>query len=542
MISGDMAMVAVGASVALDLWRGTGITGWSLVFGYRSVVRVSKWVAWRLRSAPVTFGAARWLQAREAAALGLLGSRGLFLGKLGKRMVRFADVEGSVVVFAPQGAGKGTGIVVPNLLTYPGSVICTDPKGENHAVTARARAAFGPVYCVNVGDPDRSHRFNPLDVVSRDLLRAVDDCARLAELLMPSESREAESHWRLRSVSVLTALLLYVIEKHGSDEHRCTLAAVHEIVTAPAGQLVDILTDMQRSTQFVVRSEAGLLSNSLASEEGLNLLSNLSKGTGIWAEGRVLGRLTRCSDFDLERDVVGRVATLFVSVPEDMTAVYAPFMRVMVGLGLHAVARVGKQGVGAERPLFMLDEAAALGNIPELESGMGHLRAYARAVLIFQDLGQLQGTYRKWRSLLANAGCQVFFGVNDQDTAELVSKMLGDTTVEAPSFGVNTGAAGVLAQHENVGVGQAGRRLMLPSEVLRMGRDQAVVFLRDAPHPLLAARIRYFNESSFAGLWDRWRDGKVVPLMIEHKPLRIEQRPLRLEHVPLRLGGSGSQE
>ena len=91
-------------------------------------------------------------------------------------MLRFADVEGSVVVFAPQGAGKGVGIVVPNLLTYRGSVICTDPKGENHAITARARRTFGPVYCVNVGDPDRSHRFNPLDVVSRDLLRAVDDC------------------------------------------------------------------------------------------------------------------------------------------------------------------------------------------------------------------------------------------------------------------------------------------------------------------------------------------------------------------------------
>lgn len=45
--------------------------------------------------------------------------------------------------------------------------------------------------------------------------------------------------------------------------------------------------------------------------------------------------------------------------------------------------------------------------------------------MIFQDMGQVQGTYRKWQSLLANAACQLFFGVNDQDTAELVSKMRG---------------------------------------------------------------------------------------------------------------------
>ena len=256
---------------------------------------------------------------------------------------------------------------------------------------------------------------------------------------------------------------------------------------------------MMTSAQFVVRSEAGLLANSLATRKGLNLLSNISKGTGIWAEGRVLGRLAQRSDFDLERDVVGRVATLFVTVPEDMKAVYAPFMRVMVGLGLHAVARVGKRGVGAERPLFMLDEAAALGHIPELEDGMGHLRAYARAVLIFQDLGQVQGTYRKWRSLLANAACQVFFGVNDQDTAELVSKMVGDTTVEAPTFGVNTGAGTVLAHHENVGIGQAGRRLMQPSEVLRMGNDAAVVFVRGCAASDPGGRLRYYRGSGVCG-------------------------------------------
>lgn len=92
-----------------------------------------------------------------------------------------------------------------------------------------------------------------------------------------------------------------------------------------------------------------------------------------------------------------------------------------------SLARVGKTRIGADRPLFLLDEAAALGHIPELEEGTGHLRAYARAVIIFQDLGQLQAVYRKWRSLLANARCQVAFGVNDEETAELWSKMIGET-------------------------------------------------------------------------------------------------------------------
>ncbi len=117
---------------------------------------------------------------------------------------------------------------------------------------------------------------------------------------------------------------------------------------------------MLASPQMVVRSVAARLQTSLDSEEGLNLLSNISKGTEIWGEGRVLGRLGRTSDFNLEADIAGRIGSLFISVPEDMQAVYAPFMRVMVGLSLHAVARVGKTGIGAIRPLLMLDEAAGV--------------------------------------------------------------------------------------------------------------------------------------------------------------------------------------
>ena len=542
-MNSDMAMMLGGVAVALDWRYRTGVSGlaWAVTgrcasLAWSSSVRGVKWLAWRLRAAPETFGSARWLREKEAVRLGLLGASGLVVGKLGRRLLRFADVEGSVVVFAPQGAGKGVGIVVPNLLSYAGSVICTDPKGENFAITGRARRRFGPVYCINVGDPGHSHRFNPMDVISRDLLRAVDNCTRLAELLMPKEAKDENNHWRDRSVAILTAFLLYVIERCGDDPERCNLSSVHALVTAPLSVLEDKLKLMLTSAQFVVRSEAGLLLNSLQSDEGKNLLSTMSKGTGIWASGRVLGRLSRSSDFDLERDIVGRVATLFVCVPEDMKAVYAPFMRVMVGLGLHAVARVGRNGVGAERPLFMLDEAAALGNIPELEDGMGHLRAYARAVLIFQDLGQLQGTYRKWRSLLANAACQVFFGVNDQDTAELVSKMLGERTVEVRSVGVNSGASDVLAHHENAGVGEAGRRLMLPSEVLRMGTDAALVFVRGLTQPIRCGRVRYYAEKMFDGLWDRWRDGRVpatVHVLLEHKPLRIEEKILRIEHQPL---------
>lgn len=524
-----LGMSFLGAVVALDVWWRMGLTRRLVCFVWAAVVRAGRWVLWQLRRRPVTFGGARWLKEREAAALGLLIDQGLIVGKLGKRLMRFADVEGSVVVFAPQGAGKGVGIVVPNLLSYPGTVICTDPKGENHAVTGRSRQRFGAVYALDVANPERSHRFNPMDVIRRDERVAVDDCRRLAELLMPKDAHDDDDHWRKRSVSILTGVMLHVVERYGDEPDRCNLATVDALLASPLDELEDTLDAMMQSRQMVVRSAASRLMTALKTEEGLNLLSNLSKGTEIWGEGRVLGRLGRRSDFDLERDLAQRVGTLFIKVPEDMRAVYAPFTRVMVGLALQAVARAGKEGVGANRPLFMLDEAAALGHIPELEEGMGHLRSYARAVVVFQDLSQLQQTYRKWRSLIANASCQVAFGVNDDETADMLSRMLGDTTVEVRSVGVNTGASTVLAHNHNAGVGEAGRRLMQASEILRMSRDEALVFMRGVPHPIRCQRVRYYAERMFDGMWDRWREGTgaVVPLMLDHKPLRIEHKSVR---------------
>ena len=99
----------------------------------------------------------------------------------------------------------------------------------------------------------------------------------------------------------------------------------------------------------------------------------------------------------------------------------------------------------------------------------------------------------------------------------------------------------MLSHHLNTGVGEAGRRLIQPSEVMRLGRDKMVVFMRGLAHPILAERVRYYDDAAFTGLWDRWRSGvqAVVTLMVEHKPLRLEHGVLRIEEKPLRLEHKG---
>src|SRR5216684_3014130 len=57
----------------------------------------------------------------------------LLLGREGRKLLRLAG-EGHILTVAPTRSGKGVSAVIPNLLDHPGSIIATDPKGENFAV------------------------------------------------------------------------------------------------------------------------------------------------------------------------------------------------------------------------------------------------------------------------------------------------------------------------------------------------------------------------------------------------------------------------
>ncbi|MEJ0023762.1 MAG: type IV secretory system conjugative DNA transfer family protein [Alphaproteobacteria bacterium] len=80
------------------------------------------------------------------------------------------DQDRHLLTIAPTGAGKGRGVIIPNLLRFEGSAIVIDPKGETWHVTARRRREMGQqVYLL---DPfgavsKRADSLNPFDLFRR---------------------------------------------------------------------------------------------------------------------------------------------------------------------------------------------------------------------------------------------------------------------------------------------------------------------------------------------------------------------------------------
>ncbi|MFT6570236.1 MAG: type IV secretion system protein VirD4 [Sphingomonas echinoides] len=115
---------------------------------------------------------------------------------------------------APTRTGKGVGTIIPNLLEYPGPVVCIDPKGENARIAARQRGKFGAVHVL---DPFgvtglASAAFNPLDRIDPHGLDLADDCMTLADALVhdaPGESGDA--HWNEEAKALIAGILLHIV-------------------------------------------------------------------------------------------------------------------------------------------------------------------------------------------------------------------------------------------------------------------------------------------------------------------------------------------
>jgi type IV secretion system protein VirD4 len=179
--------------------------------GFISIAVAIGMSVWRAREAKnvETYGSARWATVPEVKGAGLLGPDGVVLGKLGRTYLRHDGPE-HVLCFAPTRSGKGVGLVVPSLLTWPGSAIVHDIKGENWELTAGFRSRHGRVLLF---DPTNaaSSAYNPLLEVRRGEWE-VRDVQNVADVLVdPEGSLERRNHWEKTSHSLLVGAILHVL-------------------------------------------------------------------------------------------------------------------------------------------------------------------------------------------------------------------------------------------------------------------------------------------------------------------------------------------
>ncbi len=428
-------------------------------------------------------------------------------------LLRYAG-DGHLLTIAPTRSGKGTGCVLPNLLTYPGAVLVTDPKGENFAVTARARRAMGQqVVALDpfglVGGLDA---FNPLDAIDATSEDANDEARLLADMLVVEEGRGGGDHafWTEEARALLSGLILHVVAS-APPELR-TLPHVRELLTLPPEPFQIVLTDMLESDAvggLVSRAAARLLQK--ADRERSGVISAAQSHTHFLDSPR-MARVLGCSSFRMA-DLKGGTLSLYLVLPPERLDGYRRWLRLVIASALlEMTRRAGAHrapGVGRspDRVLFLLDEFAHLGRMQPVERDVGLVAGYGVTFwLLLQDLAQLRATYgERWQTFVANCAVLQAFGTNDWETAEYLSKLTGEATIRVGSENVSTGVSrGRHAQRQHGSsstTSERGRRLLTPDEVLRLPAEEQLVFLR-GEHPVRARKLAYHRDVEFRGLAD----------------------------------------
>ena len=451
---------------------------------------------WRAREAKrvTTYGSARWAEAHEVRQAGMLGHDGVLLGRWHDDYLRHDGPE-HVLCFAPTRSGKGVGLVVPTLLTWPGSAIVHDIKGENWTLTAGWRARFGRVLLFDPTNT-QSAAYNPLLEVRRGEWE-VRDVQNIADVLVdPEGALERRNHWEKTSHSLLVGTILHVLYAEPDK----TLAGVANFLSDPKRPIETTLRAMmttphlgERGVHPVVASAARELLNKSENERS-GVLSTAMSFLGLYRDP-VVAAVTRQCDWRI-RDLVesGRPATLYLVVPPSDISRTKPLVRLILNQIGRRLTEELESKRRRHRLLLMLDEFPALGRLDFFESALAFMAGYGlKAFLIAQSLNQIEKAYGQNNSILDNCHVRVSFASNDERTAKRVSDALGTATEIRDAKNYAGHRLSPWLGHLMVSRQETARPLLTPGEVMQLPPDDELVLVSGC-HPIRAKKARYYED------------------------------------------------
>jgi type IV secretion system protein VirD4 len=455
---------------------------------------------WRAREAKnvETYGSARWANQQEVKAAGLLGKDGVVLGRWGRDYLRHAGPE-HVLCFAPTRSGKGVGLVIPTLLTWPESAIVHDIKGENWQLTAGFRSRHGRVLLFDPTNA-KSSAYNPLLEVRRGEWE-VRDVQNVADVLVdPEGSLDKRNHWEKTGHSLLVGAILHVLYAEVDK----TLAGVAAFLSDPKRPIEATLQAMMTTAHLgesgphpVVASTARELLNKSENERS-GVLSTAMSFLGLYRDPVVAEVTSRCDwrIADLIAEV--RPATLYLVVPPSDISRTKPLIRLVLNqIGRRLTEDLQVKG-RRHRLLMMLDEFPALGRLNFFESALAFMAGYGiKSFLIAQSLNQIEKAYGANNSILDNCHVRVSFATNDERTAKRVSDALGTATELRAMKNYAGHRLSPWLGHLMVSRQETSRALLTPGEVMQLPPSDEIVMIAGTP-PIRAKKVRYYEDRRFA--------------------------------------------
>lgn len=472
--------------------------------GCAAAVAGSLWRA-RQNRLVTTYGSSRWASIREIRQAGLFRSAGVFLGQFQEKYLRHDGPE-HVMAFAPTRSGKGVGLVVPTLLSWTGSAVIHDIKGENWQLTAGWRTRFSHCLLFNPTDL-HSARYNPLLEVRKGA-DEVRDVQNIADILVdPEGALERRNHWEKTSHALLVGAILHVLYA----EEEKTLARVATFLSDPTRSFPATLRRMMETNHLgtaenpevhpVVASAAREVLNKSENERS-GVLSTAMSFLGLYRDPTVAAATAACDWRIADLMDAKHPVSLYLVVPPSDISRTKPLVRLILNqIGRRLTERLEGDPRKSRKHqlLMMLDEFPALGRLDFFETALAFMAGYGiRAYLIAQSLNQISKAYGENNAILDNCHVRIAFSSNDERTAKRISDALGTATELRAMRNYAGHRLAPWLSHVMVSRQETARPLLTPGEVMQLPPTDELVLISGLA-PIRAKKLRYYEDENFTG-------------------------------------------
>ncbi|MGL9732930.1 MAG: type IV secretory system conjugative DNA transfer family protein [Wolbachia sp.] len=450
--------------------------------------RVVEWRPFKKKES--LHGDSKWASEKDIRKAGLRSKKGLLLGK-DKRGYFITEGFQHVLLFAPTGSGKGVGFVIPNLLFWTDSVIVHDIKLENYEITSGWRERQKQkVHVWNPAQPDGiSHCYNPLQWISEKPGQMVDDVQKIANLIMPEQD-----FWQNEARSLFVGVVLYllatpekvksfgeVVRTMRSDDVVYNLAVALDTI----GKIIHPVAYMNIAA-FLQKAD----------KERSGVVSTMNSSLELWANP-LIDTATATSDFNI-LDFKKKKTTVYVGLTPDNLTRLRPLMQIFYQQATEFLCRKLPSDDEPYGVLFLMDEFPTLGKMEQFQTGIAYFRGYrVRLFLIVQDTEQLKGIYEEagMNSFLSNSTYRITFAANNIETANLISQLIGNKTVQQESLN-KPKFLDLNPASRSLHISETQRALLLPQEIIMLPRDEQIILI-ESTYPIKSKKILYYSDSTF---------------------------------------------
>lgn len=457
-----------------------------------------------LEPALTQYGSTHWQDKSEMTKKRFFANpaTGFLLGKTSKPSGRGKHIVSAkfphCILVAPTGTGKTVGFVIPNLLTFLGSAIVLDVKGECFDKTSRFRANMGhSVFRFAPCDYDTAtHRWNPLSRIGRikNPAQRMAEIDRLATLFLDAKSSQAESFLpNSKDVFVACAILAY-------ERGNFTLGAIYKLAF---GGEKDNAGKFASYGQEVRDPSAKLLFQKLSNTATDTLSAYLSilnsSGFAPWANPHLCA-VTAENDFDFS-DFRRVPHTVYLTVSNEDLKTIAPLVRMFFS---EAIAALQHHEPLEDEPfpvMLLMDEFQRIGRMPIIVDSISLLRSYGGHVAIvtqsIPDLDRVYGVEER-KALQASCGIKLYLTPSEEDTISELSDSVGTTTkkVTTRSRSMRDGVFGA-----NVTERSEEYPLLTKDNARRLPSDEIIIVI-NGDMPIKAKRLQYFADRKLKPLYD----------------------------------------